>query len=118
MQDPYFRSYYANYTFPDAAVYRRIAEESPRGISVFYRSHYESTYISYGWTLYSTEMLEVLYTGVVSHGSVPGVSSTRRTEIESLLLVVHLLACIYSSHSVVQGKIQIFCFSKNICKIG
>ncbi len=51
--------------------------------------------ISYGWTFYSTTTSLILFTGVVTRGSIPGVSSMKRTEIEALLHVTHIILCIH-----------------------
>jgi hypothetical protein len=94
VQDAYFQSFYQHYAFPNEDVFQRVADECLSGISIVYRSSYDSLGSIYGWTIFSTSSSEVLNTGVVSQGCVSDVSSMRRTELESLLLVFNLLRCI------------------------
>jgi len=117
LQDAYFRSFYGNYLFPDEVVYRAIATGCRNGISVLYRGHCEEEYITYGWTMYLTETSNPIHTGVLSRGVVPGVSSESRTELEVILHVVHVLACIFSTYSVKGGRIHLFCLTKTKTKL-
>jgi len=117
VEDAYFSSFYHHYQFPDEETYHRVACECTTGISLLYRSNYTSERIIFGWVVYSTSSSEILYKGVVSKGTIPGVSSQYRAELESLVLILNLLRCITHRFSVTGGKIETFCLSKKATKL-
>jgi hypothetical protein len=117
MQDAYFSSFYTNYQFPDEEEYQQVAQECSSGLTVLYRSYYKSDCMICGWILYSTTSSMVLHKGVIAKGTIPGISSSQRVELESLLLVLNLLRCILHRFSVTGGKIHAYCLSKKLTKL-
>lgn len=117
LNDVYFKSYFHHYTFPDDTVYQQLASEVLSGISVVYRSLYDTDRSIFGWSMFSTTSSAVLHSGIVHRANISGVSSMCRTELESLLLVLNLLRCILQCFSVNKGSIQIFCLTKKLTKL-
>ncbi len=94
-----------------------LAKECPSGISVLYHSDFDQERISYGWTILSSTSSMILFTGVVSRGFTPDVSSMKHTEIKALLHVVYNLLCVHQSFSIQDSKIDLYCLSTSAMRL-
>jgi len=94
-----------------------LAKECPSGISVLYHSDFDQERISYGWTILSSTSSMILFTGVVSRGFTPDVSSMKHTEIKALLHVVYNLLCVHQSFSIQDSKIDLYFLSTSAMRL-